>query len=183
VIELLPGKASPNSLLEASIDAGDFFAFTIAQGGAPDDRLDGSRRFHVSASLAGRHFETFLLDVGSRPDGQTAIETLTTMDILGFADIPPVEVSVLQLEYQIAEKLHAYTRIYAGAKPSSRVKDLVDLALIATFESLDGQRPHAAITTTFHRRDTHPVPLELPTPPADWALPYRQLATMVGVSA
>ncbi len=179
-------KNDRDSLVDALIDAGDydaddFFTFTIEQKGAPDDRLGGSHRFHVSAWLAGRHFEKFLLDVGFRPDDLTAVETLTTTDLLGFAGIPPVEVSALQLEYQVAEKVHAYTRIYAGTQPSSRVKDLVDLALISTFENLDGQQLHDAIMATFHRRNTHPMPPTLPPPPTDWALPYRQLAGMVGI--
>ena len=104
-----------------------------------------------------------------------------TTDLLAFAGIPPVEVSALRLEHQVAEKLHAYTRIYAGAQPSSRAKDLVDLALIANLEHLDGQQLRDAITTTFHRRKTHPVPATLPRPPAEWDLPYRQLAAMVGI--
>jgi len=77
--------------------------------------------------------------------------------------------------------MHAYTRIYAGAQPSSRVKDLVDIALIAELKQLDGQQLHNAITTTFRRRNTHAAPSKLPFPPAEWNVPYRQLAEMVGI--
>jgi hypothetical protein len=62
-------QATSNALLETLIDAsdydaGDFFTFTIERSGVPDDRVGGSHRFRVTASLAGRPFETFLLDVG-----------------------------------------------------------------------------------------------------------------------
>lgn len=180
-------QANSGALLDTLIDAseydpGDFFTFTIERSGIPDDRLGGSHRFRVTASLAGRTFETFLLDVGFRTDDPIATETLTTTDLLAFADIPPVEVRALQLEYQVAEKVHAYTRVYAGAQPSSRVKDLVDLALVADLERLDGQQLHEAITTTFRRRNTHPAPPTFPPPPAEWDIPYRLLAEAVGIS-
>ncbi|HEX5853362.1 MAG TPA: hypothetical protein VFY36_09735 [Solirubrobacteraceae bacterium] len=51
-------------------DADDYFAFTIERTSAPEDLLGGSHRFWVAASLAGRLFETFLLDVGFRRDQQ-----------------------------------------------------------------------------------------------------------------
>lgn len=38
----------------ANYDAGDFFKFAIERAGVPEDRLGGSHRFRVSASLAGR---------------------------------------------------------------------------------------------------------------------------------
>jgi len=47
----------------ANYDAGDFFELAIERAGVPEDRLGGSHRFRVSASLAGRSFESFLLDV------------------------------------------------------------------------------------------------------------------------
>ena len=89
-----------DTLLEALIDAsdfdeGDFFTFTIERIGLPEDRLGGSHRFRITASLAARHFETFLLDVGFRAEESVATEILTTTDLLTFADIPPVEIRVL----------------------------------------------------------------------------------------
>jgi hypothetical protein len=113
----------------ASHDAGDFFVFAIERAGVPEDRLGGSHRFRVSASLARRLFETFQLDVGFRADDPLETETLRTEDLLGFAGIKPVEVDAVPLELQVAEKLHAYTRTYEGERKSTRPKDLVDLAL------------------------------------------------------
>jgi hypothetical protein len=67
-------QANKGQLLEKLIDAvehdaGDYFAFTAERTGAPEDRLGGSHRFRVTASLAGRLFESFLLDVGFRARG------------------------------------------------------------------------------------------------------------------
>jgi Nucleotidyl transferase AbiEii toxin, Type IV TA system len=57
---------------------------------------------------------------------------------LDFADAHPVEIPVLRLEQHLAEKTHAYTRRYGPAAiPSSRVKDLVDIALVAATLELE----------------------------------------------
>lgn len=171
-----------DALLDAvSHDADDFFAFAIERAGAPADRLGGSHRFRVSVSLAGRPFETFLLDVGFRADDALETETLRTNDLLGFAGIEPVEVDAVPLELQVAEKLHAYTRTYEGGRVSTRPKDLVDLALISELSHLDAVTLRREIGTIFALRDTHSAPKVLPSPPAEWATPFRRLAKEVGV--
>lgn len=170
------------TLIEATeYDVGDFFTFTIERAGTPEDRLGGSHRFRVSASLAARSFESFLLDVGFREEDRLATETLATADLLGFAGIPPVKVEAVPVELQVAEKLHAYTRTYEGGRASTRAKDLVDLVLIAELATVDASKLGTAIETTFRERDTHPIPNELPAPPSEWALPFRQLAEAVGI--
>jgi hypothetical protein len=179
-------QANKGQLLEKLIDAvehdaGDYFAFTAERTGAPEDRLGGSHRFRVTASLAGRLFESFLLDVGFRSDEPLVADTLTTEALLAFADIPSVEVRAVPIELQLAEKLHAYTRTYENDRLSTRAKDLVDLALIAVTLTVDATLLRAAIETTFTRRDTHPRPTILPAPPQGWALPYSRLAQEVGI--
>lgn len=178
-------RADEGELLDALVDtashhAGDFFVFTIEKAGAPEDQLGGSYRFRVSAFLAGRPFESFLLDVGFRADGAQITETLQTEDLLGFAGIEPVEVDAVPLELQIAEKLHAYTRTYAGGRMSTRPKDLIDLALISELSHLDATTLHHEIETIFALRETHAAPSALPFPPDEWAAPFRRLATEVG---
>jgi hypothetical protein len=68
--------------------------------------------------------------------GLREAEQLTTPDLLAFAGIEPVTVAAIALEQHPAEKLHAYTRTYERDRPSSRAKDLVDLALIAALSPL-----------------------------------------------
>lgn len=172
-----------DTLLDAADhDAADFFVFAIERAGVPEDRLGGSHRFKVSASLAGRSFETFLLDVGFRSDAALAAETLRTDDLLSFAGIEPVEVPAVSLELQVAEKLHAYTRSYEGQRTSTRVKDLIDLALIAELSSLDAVLLRREIGTIFTLRETHSPPVALPSPPSEWSVPFRRLAIEVGAA-
>lgn len=177
--------AADHELADALIDAvahdpGDFFTFGIERAGSPEDRLGGSHRFRVRATLAGRPFEAFPLDVGIRVEPIAGAEDLTTPALLDFAGIAPVRVRALPLEDQAAEKLHAYTRTYLGGRTSSRVKDLVDLVVITELGGLGATALRAAIDETFGRRGTHEAPGALPRPPGDWRAPYRRLAIEVG---
>ena len=44
-------------------------------------------------------------------------------------------------------------------------------------------RCHDALPATFEARDTHPLPVRLPAPPADWEEPYAALAEDLGLPA
>lgn len=169
-------------LLEAvTHQAGDFFVFAIERTMTPADRLGGSRRFRVNTALAGRPFETFLLDVGDHELVGPA-ESLAMPDVLGFAGIAPMRVPTLPLAQQVAEKLHAYTRRYEGDRVSSRAKDLVDLVLIAELFPLAATELRHAVEMIFTARGTHPRPAALPRPPTEWAVPFQQLANSVGIT-
>ena len=63
----------------------------------------------------------------------------------------------------------------------SRVKDLVDLALLIGDDQLDEQRIMDALQLTFARRGTHALPASLPVPPEDWETPFRALAEECGL--
>lgn len=152
------GELADTLLDAAEHDAGDFFVLAIERTGTPADRLGGAHRYRVSASLAGRPFETFPLDVGVRDDDAAGVETLRTDDLLAFAEIEPIAIPAIPLELQVAEKLHAYTQTYEGGRGSTRVKDLVDLALIAELSSLDAAELRQEIDSIFGQRETHSAP-------------------------
>jgi hypothetical protein len=76
---------------------------------------------------------------------------------------------------------HACTRTYEGSRPSTRVWDLVDLALIAELFPLASATLRHEIESTFADRDTHAVPSTLPSPPDGWHTPLRRLAEASGV--
>jgi hypothetical protein len=99
---------------------------------------------------------------------------VTAEDVLGFAGITPPTLRIYPIETHIAEKLHAYT--LPRKRPNSRVKDLPDLALLASVKSLDAKRVRAALEQTFGFRKAHDLPLTLPEPPALWAQPYAAMA-------
>lgn len=102
-------------------------------------------------------------------------------DLLGFAAIPPAEVPTVPIEQHIAEKVHAYTRAYASGQASTRVKDLVDLAAMASLFPFEAGRLRSVLQATFGTRDAHPLPRTLPPPPAQWSTPYGRMAAEVGL--
>jgi hypothetical protein len=178
-------SAAADLLAAQATDLGDFFVFAIERTGVLDRLIEGAAvRYHVRAELAGRIFDEFVLDVGFDPPVGVRFERLRGPDLLAFADIAPVEVASLPIEFHVAEKLHAYSRGYgSGALASTRVKDLVDLALIATEASLDARRLRSALEETFERRAVHGLPASLPRPPADWRVPYGRMARTMGLEA
>ena len=82
----------------------------------------------------------------------------------------------VDLAQQAAEKFHALARRYAGDRPSSRVKDLVDLVLLAESRLLQPDSLGLRLGHIYAVRDGSPPPRLLPLPPAAWAVTYAALA-------
>jgi hypothetical protein len=163
----------------------DFFSFAVRRTDDLDDAGDfRAIRFHVTAELAGRVFDQFVVDLGFVDSISTEPEEIETSDLLSFAGIEPVRVPALPLPQHIAEKVHAYTRNYGeSGRPSTRPKDLVDILLIASYERVDAAALREALETTFSERRQQPLPATLPPPPVAWREPYARLASEVSVEA
>jgi hypothetical protein len=166
----------------ALLDLQDWFSFTVR----PDTAVlpgpaHGGQRFFVRAQVAGRTFESFHIDVGSGDPVVEPAEMLETPPILAFAGIPPVRVPCYPLTQHLAEKVHAYIRPRATGE-GTRVRDLVDIILIAEHMTINGLVLSTAIQAIFAARGKGEPPPSLPAPPQSWALPFRRLAEEVGLS-
>ena len=163
----------------AAAALGDWFEFTI---GRPVMDLTaapyGGARYPVEARMDERIFARFHLDAGVGDVVMRPLETIVCRDWLGFAGIESSRVLMIAREQQFAEKIHAYTLPRNAA--NSRVKDLVDLALLIGSGGLDKQRILDALRLTFERRRTHDLASLLP-PPADWQIPFQALAEECGL--
>lgn len=163
-------------------DLGDFFVFRIERTDQLDAGLEGAAvRYHVTANLDGRRFETAIVDIGFGSSLVLPLDVIQGPDLLGFAGIESIQIPMLTLEQHVAEKLHAYTGTYAGRRSSTRIKDLIDLVLIRSAARLEAGRLRQAIHLTFSDRERHPHPASLPDPPASWGPGYRVLADEVGL--
>jgi hypothetical protein len=164
----------------ANLSLGDWFEFVI---GPPVMDLTaapyGGARYPVEARMDERTFARFHLDAGIGDVVMQPLETITCRDWLGFAGIESAQVRMIAREQQFAEKIHAYTLPRNAA--NSRVKDLVDLALLIGSGGLDRQRILDALRLTFERRGTHDLPAGLVAPPADWQIPFQALAEECGL--
>lgn len=160
----------------AERDLGDHIVFRIGRArkelqGAPG----GGTTFPVEALIAGKRCADFHVDVGFGDAMTGAADVLVGDDFLAFADVPPARVRSISIEQQFAEKTHAYTLEWTG-RENSRVKDLVDLLVLIDRADLDPASTRRAVEATFRARGTHPVPRELPPPPASWHGEFATLA-------
>ncbi|MBK5293850.1 MAG: nucleotidyl transferase AbiEii/AbiGii toxin family protein [Acidobacteriia bacterium] len=164
----------------ADVPLGDWFQYVI---GPPVMDLTaapyGGARYPVEARMDARIFARFHLDIGIGDVVMQPLETATCEDWLGFAGIPRPEVRMIPREQQFAEKIHAYTLPRNTA--NSRVKDLVDLALLIGSGGMEKRRILDGLRLTFERRETHDLPVGLVPPPADWQIPFQALAEECGL--
>jgi hypothetical protein len=164
----------------AGIDLRDWFEFVI---GPPIMDLNaapyGGARFQVEARMDARVFARFHLDAGIGDVVMEPLESRVCRDWLGFAGIEASRVRMIAREQHFAEKIHAYTLPRNTA--NSRVKDLIDLALLIGSGELDKQRIRDALRLTFERRGTHDLPASLVPPPADWQVPFQAMAEQCGL--
>jgi hypothetical protein len=140
---------SSDGLLErlqeaARLDLGDFFTFEVGPDqDRPDIQGEGmvydGLRFQATCTMAGKPYgQPFGVDIGFGDPILGAPDVVTADDTLGFAGISPPTLRLYPIETHIAEKLHAYT--LPRARPNSRLKDLPDLALLASVKSLDAKQ-------------------------------------------
>ena len=176
-------QATEDLLSAQVLDLGDQFSFRVTRSReASLEEPEPTVRFHVTAEVAGSVFDEALIDVTIRQEIDWEPEIVSS-NLLAFADIPAVTIPVVPVEIQVAEKIHAYTRPYGKyQRPTTRVKDLVDLVMIVEARSLDAGRLRAALERTFARRGTHPIPETLPAPPNQWTVPYRALASQAKIT-
>src|SRR5580704_5546106 len=132
----------------ADVYLGDWFEFAI---GPPAMDLTaapyGGARYPVEARMDERIIARFHLDAGIGDVVMQPLEAIVCRDWLGFAGIEASQVQMIAREQQFAEKIHAYTLPRNAA--NSRVKDLVDLALLIGAGGLDKQRILDALRLTF----------------------------------
>ena len=161
-------------------DLDDFMTFEVApDADQPEIQNDGMQydglRFRAEGRLAGKVYaQPFGVDVAFGDPILGEPEVVVAEDVLAFAGVSPPTLRIYPIETHVAEKLHAYTM--PRQRPNSRVKDLPDIALLASVRSLDARRLRAALAQTFTFRKTHALPATFPEPPFAWTVPYAAMA-------
>jgi hypothetical protein len=176
---------SPADVLEllqeaGQLDLGDHMRFEIQPDDEhPEIQNEGMRyegyRYRAECRLAGMIYgRPFGVDVAFGDPLAGEPDVITAEDTLAFAGIAPPTLRLYPVVSHIAEKLHALTM--PRPRPNSRVRDLPDIALLATTGPIDGAELRRAIEMTFSFRGTHPVPTLIPSAPASWEAPYAAMA-------
>ena len=175
-------EAATEAMIDAAaLDLGDYFEFQVEQTGEVHEGFGRGVRFRADALVAGRLFEQLAIDLGFVDSLPHDPDELDVPNLLDFAEIPGTRVPAAPLEQHLAEKFHAYTRSYGDGHGSSRPKDLIDMVLISELATFDAARLRETIGRVFEERGTHSVPINVPSPPMDWARRYRTLAQEVHI--
>lgn len=160
---------------------GDGFVFRVT--GAHEHRRDVADaggpgvQLSVSAYLAGRPFANVRVDIVARPaEIEGGVEQVELPPVVAMPEWPAVVVPAVDLAQHAAEKLHALSQMHAHPRPSTRVKDLVDLALLIDSGALDEVRLRARVAAVFVARDGQHAESGLPSPPEFWRAGYAELA-------
>ena len=175
----------PEALLEVLREAGrtpfgDFLTFTVEPDPAHatidgDGMVYEGRRYRVTPAMAGKVYgAAFGVDAGFGDPLWGAAEFMDGTDTLDFCGAPRAAWRVYPRQTHLAEKLHAYT--LPRERENSRVKDLPDMALLATTGPFDADDLLAALRQTFSFRATHELPASLPAPAGSWEAPYARMA-------
>lgn len=173
--------------LENDVD-GDGFVFRVGPARAhlaDAEQLGGpGARLSVTALLAGRDFANIRVDVVVRPQeiaGGT--ERILLPAVVAAPGWTPVAVTAVDLAQHLAEKLHALSAVDAHPRPSTRVKDLLDVVLVVESCGVDEGRLRKRLVAVFDARDGALPPPDLPDPPAAWEHDYAAMAAGHTVSA
>ncbi len=164
----------------SSIDLPDGFTFLV---GEPTLELnappEGGSRYPLVATMAGRTFARFHVDVGIGDHALDPVDHIEGEGWFDFAGLPRPEFRMISREQQFAEKIHAYS-LPREDRENSRVKDLVDLLLLLR-TNMEADRVRRNLRITFERRLTHAIPSALPVPPPSWKTRFEVLAKECGL--
>jgi hypothetical protein len=165
-------------LMAVRRDLGDHFRFEVTRTSPLQEHLQG-RRLRLGAYLGAR-FATFHVDivVGTAISGDPDLAwPLTPLHVDGL--VRP-QYRVFPVADHLADKLCAITETHPRADgtvmASTRVKDLVDVALIAGSQSVPGSAlRHALVSGAAHRGLALPPRFEVPDLDA-WRIGYLRRA-------
>lgn len=133
----------------AAIDLGDFieFRFVSADPIAGDQEYRDGYKVVFTPVLGGTKSMTdvsvdLVVDQVDMGDADI-IQPSNRLDVEG---LPVFDYRIYPVANAIADKVCATMQLYPGARPSSRVRDLVDLVVYVTMEPLDGRRLTACLS-------------------------------------
>jgi Nucleotidyl transferase AbiEii toxin, Type IV TA system len=163
----------------ASLDLGDFFRFELSPGRQVAQGR-ATLRIPVIAYLGATEFARFHVDLVTdllmtgEPD---EVAALVPFEIPG---IDPVRYRAYPLADHVADKVCAFLEVHpralGPAQPSTRYRDLADLALIAHTQTIAADDLGRALASEVRRRGLQ-IPPELPSPgAAGWRAGYARVA-------
>lgn len=161
----------------ANLDLGDFFSFDIEQTGTLAGVTSG-RKYKVAAYIGDIKFADFQIDVVVDSNMTGVPDETPGLRPIEIDGLPTTKYRVYPVVDHLADKLVAMTTRFAGDRPSTRFRDLVDIVLIAQTQTIDAEALRAAVASERdHRNRQLPERLELPD--QTWINGYSRIARTV----
>ncbi len=165
--------------MATAYDLDDFFTFWLSEG-RPLTNMHRGTTFAVQSRIGQRPFERFSVDLVADATMTGTPEPAAPIVDLGIEGLDTPNYQLYPLVDHIADKLAAMYETHPGLGgtivPSSRVKDFVDLAVIATSQTVTGANLHRAIISEFAQRQLGlPATFNVPDP-SIWATGYERMA-------
>jgi hypothetical protein len=159
---------------EALTDAyGDF---TITRTQPQPIRTTSAIRLDLKLAYRGRSWSTVQLEVApTEGDAGQEIDRVPAIPLGPFGLLGPEDVACIAVRYQIAQKLHACTEIFADGAPNDRFRDLSDVLMLEGLID-DMTRVREACVEIFRLRAKHSWPPTVTVFEA-WPEQYTALAT------
>jgi hypothetical protein len=141
----------------------------------------GTWRVKVTGTLAGRPFGGIHLDVSPRSHELDDTDVVPLPNSLEFAGVRTRDVEIIEVHRHAAEKFHGMLKDF-GERENSRVRDLVDLVILAEHQLLDPSKLATSVRRVWLERDGMEPPSALPSLPAGWPARYEAAATDHGLN-
>ncbi|WP_181575136.1 nucleotidyl transferase AbiEii/AbiGii toxin family protein [Actinomyces sp. Z5] len=168
-------------------DLGDRMTFTVSTPKTltADGNAGETWRVTTRALLDNSEICSVRLDVvtNAADMGDTADQLRVEPVIPELQGCEAITIAAIDPNQQAAEKLHACARTYAHDRPSSRVKDLVDLVLLVEADLLAPKRLGEALRRVFDARDGELPPRSPTNPPGFWRAAYEEMAAELRIEA
>lgn len=164
----------------AGFDLQDHFFFqrsraTLSLATTDHDHIQGTR-VSFDARCGAKNVGRINVDLVTGSLMTAAPDRVPARPTLGIAGLVAPDIRIYPAADHIADKVCATANTYRSGA-SSRPRDLVDLVVFATTESLDSSSLRTAIHSEWSHRGLRGEPRF--DPPAAWAHPYAELAASV----
>jgi Nucleotidyl transferase AbiEii toxin, Type IV TA system len=161
--------------------AEDWGGFQLQRTGPQTIRETHALRMDVKLAYKGRPWGTVQLEVAPA-EGKAGqeIDRVPARPLDPVQLVGPERIACVSLRYQIAQKIHACTEVYADERENDRFRDLIDLPLLRNLIT-DGELPavREACAEIFELRGNHAWPPQVTVFPS-WRAGFAAMAVELG---
>ncbi len=174
-------SAAAELIAAAAVDLADHFRFEVRVTGVRAERPGqpgtSLALLHVTAYVGVSPVAQFTVDVVIGSIVTSAAQRVVPVPVVEVAGLTSPAYLLYPIADHIADKVCATFEAHPGGRPSSRVRDLVDLVIIARTQVIEASALRIAIEAERSNRNLPHITGY--ATPAGWRTTYRRLASTV----